>query len=101
MTVTFMNEKLTVVKKKYLNGQHCLELFDEMGMPFMKATAAIEDFKAEPYLQFLNNENTVFIKNYSENQGILDALVDAGIVKDTGLTMSSGFTKLNICELLI
>jgi hypothetical protein len=42
--------------------------------------------------------NQTFIKDYSENEGMLKALQDAGIVKDTGLRVRSGFVQVPIAE---
>lgn len=41
------------------------------------------------------------IKNWSENEGILEALVDAGIVRDTGKKISMGLVYANIVEVLV
>ena len=46
-------------------------------------------------------ENEVLIKDYSENAGILKVLEEAGIVRPTGESVSSGFVSLRVCELLI
>jgi hypothetical protein len=45
------------------------------------------------------DENEVAIKNYSENEGILDVLVAEGIVKSPHRYVNSGFVKIPICEL--
>ncbi len=39
------------------------------------------------------------LKNWSENEGMLDALVAAGVVKPTGQTVRSGFVEVSVCEL--
>jgi Domain of unknown function (DUF4313) len=43
----------------------------------------------------------VFIKNYSENEGMLDFLVNAGVVKDTGRRIKSGYVEIPVCKLLV
>ena len=43
----------------------------------------------------------VFIKNYSENEGVLQALIDAGIISEPVYKMDSGFVELYICKLLV
>lgn len=43
----------------------------------------------------------IFIKNYSENVGMFESLVAAGIIRDTGKTVNLGFTEVNIAELLV
>ena len=39
----------------------------------------------------------IALKNYSENEGLLDELTRLGVVQDTGLTVQSGYTVHNIC----
>ena len=41
--------------------------------------------------------NEIALKNYSENEGLLDELIRLGVVQDTGLTVQSGYTVHNIC----
>lgn len=43
----------------------------------------------------------VYVKDYSENEGILAVLTAAGIVKTTGETIPQGFCELQVCKLLI
>jgi hypothetical protein len=44
-------------------------------------------------------KNQTFDKDYSENQGMLQTLENAGIVKDTGMHTRSGFVDIPIAEL--
>jgi hypothetical protein len=44
--------------------------------------------------------NEVIIKNYSENEGMLPALINAGVVRDTGKRVESRFVEFPICEYL-
>ena len=43
----------------------------------------------------------VFIKDWSENEGVLRALYDAGIVTNTGFTVQTGYVKAHECKLLV
>jgi hypothetical protein len=43
--------------------------------------------------------NEVLIKNYSENEGVLQFLVDNKIVVPTGKIVETGYVKLPICIL--
>jgi hypothetical protein len=47
------------------------------------------------------NENETIVKNYSENDGVLDTLIGAGILAPTGRTVDGGFTAHPICRILI
>lgn len=42
-----------------------------------------------------------FIKNWGENEGVLDSLVNAGIVCDTGRTAHAGLRLANVCGWLL
>src|SRR5690606_13888910 len=42
----------------------------------------------------------VLIKDYSENEGMLEALVNAGVVEDTGKRVASGYVEIPVCRLL-
>ena len=44
-------------------------------------------------------EGEVIIKDYSENEGMLQALIDADVVEYTGKSVKSGFIQAPICRL--
>lgn len=46
-------------------------------------------------------ENYVWIKDYSENEGILQALIDAKVVEPTGIHTTTGFVTVPLVRLLI
>ena len=46
-------------------------------------------------------ENEIIIKDYSENKGILDALITAGIISSPQKHVKTGFVECPICLLLI
>jgi len=72
MKVKFLGAECDVVFGEYENGRTAIRL-TENGSPF--ATATIND----PDMDLKSNE--VIIKNYSENNGMVDALVEAGVVE--------------------
>ena len=43
----------------------------------------------------------ILIKDYAENEGILAALVNAGIIEDTGKTVPVGHAQARLCRLLV
>ncbi len=45
-------------------------------------------------------ESEVLIKDYSENEGMLDALVEAGLVEDTGRRVRTGYVTVPVARLL-
>jgi len=85
--------KLQLSFSKYGNGQTKIQLYDVMdGMPYATATVCAEDN--------LLKEDEVAIKNYSENEGILEALVDGGIVDHPHAFIQTDYVKIPVCKLL-
>ena len=93
-TVQFKHWNCNMVFAKYSNGRTAIKLMDpETGEPIAVATVNI------PECPLTGNE--IIIKDYSENEGMLSALVNAGVIEDTGKTFPSGFITANICKLII
>lgn len=88
--VRFRDFDCMVQKRYYSNGRVALTLVDEEG-PVATATVNLPAVKLGP--------NQVAIKSYAENEGLLEALVAAGVVKPTGDKVRSGFVEVPICEL--
>lgn len=80
-----------LVAGRYPNGSPAWQFIDDDGQPLMKVTLAA-DIKPKP--------GYIFIKDYSENAGIMAALVAAGIVKDTGVTFPVGHADAKIARVL-
>ncbi|HID81756.1 MAG TPA: hypothetical protein EYP51_05205 [Thiotrichales bacterium] len=103
--VTFLGIECDVVKKKYhANQQTALQLFVadtranldkgwSPGDPVLTATSCLPDHC------FKSGETA--IKNYSENEGILDVLLDAEIISSTGDFVASGYSLFPVVEVLI
>lgn len=45
-------------------------------------------------------QDEIFIKDWSENEGLLDSLVQSGILIDTGKRHPVGFVEAAICKLV-
>lgn len=101
MRIKFNIWDCELVKQQYHNGKTALEL-----------VAAEDDeendvFKGEPIatatinIPVILEHDEVLIKNYSENEGMLEALVDAGVVKPTGRVIQTGFVEVPVCKLLV
>ena len=41
------------------------------------------------------------IKDYSENEGVLKSLIDAGIISEPLYSVTTGFVEVAVCKLLI
>jgi len=74
------------------NGQLAILLNDANdGMPIATATTCIHhDYQ----------ENETAIKNWSENEGMLAALISSGLVSDTGKRIPCGYVEAAIVKIL-
>ena len=92
--VRFQDWDCDVEFRKYGNGQTALVLRDASdGEEVAVATVNIPGVMLGP--------GEVLIKDYSENDGMLAALENAGIVTATGRSVESGFVRIPVCELLV
>ena len=89
-TVKFNGEELTPVIGQYTNGQTSIQLIDQDGMAYMTASVA-HDVNIQ--------DDEVIIKNYSENEGILEALIDAGIIEKPYAQIPVNFVTLYVAKL--
>ncbi|MBE7512418.1 MAG: hypothetical protein HS103_06340 [Anaerolineales bacterium] len=92
-TIEWNGETLTLEISTYKAPKNKgIQLYDEEHMPYARATLNPD---------FLLPENHVAIKNYSENEGVLEALIKAGVIEETGEYVQAGFENAPICRLLI
>ena len=92
-TVLFQGVQCNVVRLNYGNGRVALQLIVvDDGEQMATATTNL------PEVPLAADE--VIIKTYSENAGLLEALVAGGIVTPTGRTAQAGFHAVPICRLL-
>lgn len=83
---------LFVRTETYNDGKIRIQLYDSKdGTPYATATARVEE-KLE--------QGEVAIKDWSENEGILDFLVQNKIVRSPHRFFSSGHVEIPICELI-
>lgn len=93
----FTGEDLSVMVnvRMYNNGRVALELLEEdleYGLtPYATATVNLPDVLLQP--------NEVLIKDYAENEGILQFLVDNNIVTATKNGVQSGYVWVPVCIL--
>jgi hypothetical protein len=94
-TVRFNGHNCVVRAQRYASTGHtALSLYDAKRGTFVAgASLNLPDLPLSP--------KRVFIKDYSENEGMLKALQEAGIVKPMGVYVPTGVGSLPVCELLI
>lgn len=91
-TVKFRDWNCVVVKREYDNGRPALQLIDaEDGSPIARATVNLPDVELGP--------NQVIVKSYSENEGMLEALVAADVALPVRM-IRTGFVEVPVCELM-
>lgn len=75
---------VSVHRAVYGNGQNCLRIF-ENGMPYMTASVSLVNENQA--------DNEVFIKNWSENDGIMQDLMASGIIGPVMQYIPTGFVE--------
>ena len=89
--VNYKGEECLLKQNFYQNGRIALFLVSVEGELISTCTTNIPEIPLD--------DDEVFIKDYSENEGILEFLVKEGIVKDTGQVLLSGYVKIPVCRL--
>lgn len=93
--VEFNRWKCRVYKVSYAtNGRTALQLLDIAdGSRIATATVNIPEVELD--------DDEVIIKDYSENKGILEALIQAEIIEKPIRELKLGFVTVYVCKLLI
>lgn len=94
-TIRFADCNCTVERHRYQNGRVALQLVthdDGFPEPVATATVNIPEWDLEA--------DEVIIKDYSENQGILDALIGARVVHPPERRGQFNYTPVAICRLV-
>jgi hypothetical protein len=92
-TVKFLGYRCEVLFGEYSNGRTAIELvIKKTGEPMTVASVNL------PYHHMESDE--VAIKNYSENQGVLEVLIAANIISEPVRFIASGFIEAPICKLI-
>lgn len=94
----YLGTEVSLLFREYANGRTAIQLmsFDEeyqADVPFATATVNLPD----EYITV----GEVFIKNYSENEGMLMFLVKNNIVAPYHRVVKSGHVQIPVCNLLI
>lgn len=94
IAIKFKKWNCRLEKGIYNNGRTALELINvKNDEPVLCATVNVPEIDIE--------KDEVVIKNYSENQGVLDVLVKAKIISEPIRFITTGLTSSPICKLLL
>lgn len=88
-------ETVTIRQAQYGDGSIALQLLDETGQPVVVPTVNLEAYNEHPM------PGHVFIKNWSENEGVLESLIEAGVISNPVREVPSGFATAYECKILI
>jgi hypothetical protein len=91
MNFTFRGKPLIIRRQAYAAGQICLQAYTTDGEPWLTATVCVPGVKLDA--------DEVIIKDYSENAGVLDALVEAQIVEPPNSFVQVGYAVGLVCKL--
>ena len=88
ITIKFRNEELSLKFGRYKDTNLIsLQLYDNKGFPYMVASFNLDIEPMEPIMA---------VKNWSENEGIEQALIDHGIITRCVGTIQQGFIEANL-----
>ena len=88
----YVNETVLLDFGKYGDGSTAIQVISLDGEPIAKATVCL-DIKPP--------EGFVFLKGWSENEGIPEALVKAKVVELTGRMIPTGYCEAQEAKLLV
>lgn len=91
----FIEGDFTPVLARYGNDRLALVLSD-VDDPYGDLRASVNLPDHEP-----TSPEHIFIKDYAENEGLLEALVASGIVSEPERFVTSGFVSIPECKVLI
>ena len=92
-SVKFLGQQCNVEFGNYSNGRVAIGLvISGTGEPMTVASINL------PFVEMASNE--VAVKNYSENEGILELLIAANIISTPVRFTQSGFIQAPICKII-
>ena len=94
LKVKFKHWDCIIDWKQYGNGRVAIQLVD--AIDYSPTAVASVNLPFEPL-----GEDEIFIKEHSENEGMVKALTDAGIVSEPIRYVNSGFVQIPVCKLLV
>lgn len=87
--IIFNGKKLKLSWRIYVDSSPVIQLMNEEGLP--PITASVFHPRLQP--------KEIGIKDYSENKGIYQALLDANIITKYHRILISGFENILVCKL--
>lgn len=91
----YIDEQAVLQIGRYADGEIALALVNEWGELLTKATVCLAGSGRYPQL------GNVFVKNYAENAGVLEALIEAGVIGPPVAELKTGYVSVYECPLLL
>ena len=101
MKVQFKNWSCYTKAERYqLNGRLCIILLDtEDHQQVAIATVNLPEYRLKEEGIILNDDQ-IFVKDYSENEGMTKALIDAGVIEQTPICcVKTGYVEVSTYRL--
>ncbi len=90
-TIEFNKEKYKLKKFTYFSGRLGLLLTKESNNTSLSATLDIDSISVQL--------NQIIVKSHDLNEGMLETLMDNGIIKKQAIPITLGFNKVYVCKL--
>jgi hypothetical protein len=90
----WLDEEAYIVSGYYGDESIAWKAYSLEGEPLCTPTVCLVEYNQEP------RPEHVFIKNWSENEGILESLIAGGIISEPVRTLPAGFCKAYECRIL-
>ena len=91
----YADDDVFIEAGRYHDGTMAIRLVLDTGQPVLVPTVCLSHLNIKPA------EGNVFIKNWSENEGILESLQESGILGESVAQHKTGFVTADECKLLI
>jgi hypothetical protein len=95
LTTKYLDDEVFMEFGRYHDGSIAIRLVTELGEPASVVTVCMSDSGFKP------EDGNVFIKDWSENEGMLEALQKEKIVGEKLRELPAGFSTAYECKLLI
>lgn len=95
LTTKYVDDDVFIEAGRYHDGSLALRLLTDTGEPASIATICLSHLDIKPA------DGNVFIKDWSENEGMLSGLIAAGIIGNAVREIPTGFAKAYECPLAI
>lgn len=91
----YVDEEVEIKVGKYHDGSPAIQIVDLEGQPLCTATVFVDHY------QPTDKGAYALLNGWAENEGIPEALEEAGIVKLTGIMVTTGFVRAQEAKILI